>query len=54
VFTADTLTGEALRSGFDYCLTEDARAKAKECRERAMRRVRGVREEFISALTHSD
>ncbi len=51
VFTADSLTDEALREAFDYCLTEEARAKADECRERAARRVREeVRDAFISAL----
>jgi hypothetical protein len=53
VFAADTLTDEILRQAFDYCLTEEARAKARECRERAIRMVQGVRDEFVSSLARS-
>jgi polysaccharide pyruvyl transferase WcaK-like protein len=53
VFTADTLYDETLQRAFDYCLTGDARAKARECRERAIRMVREVRDEFISSLARS-
>jgi hypothetical protein len=50
VFPADALTHQALQEAFDYCLTEDARAKARECRERALGMVRAVRDEFISTF----
>jgi hypothetical protein len=50
---ADGLTDEALRQGFDYCLTEDARVKAQECRERATSMIQEVRDEFISSLARS-
>jgi Polysaccharide pyruvyl transferase len=53
VFAADELTDEALRQAFDYCLTEDARVKARECRARATSMVQEVRDEFISSLTRS-
>lgn len=49
-FTADALTDEALQQAFDYCLTEDARAKARECGERAIRMAQDVRDEFIGSL----
>lgn len=50
IFTTETVKDEALQKAFDYCLTEEARAKAKECFERAVRKVEEVREEFVSAL----
>lgn len=54
IFTADALTDEALQRAFDYCLTEDARAQARERCERAMKTVEEVRHEFISALFFSN
>lgn len=53
IFTADALTDEALQEAFDYCLTEGARVKARACRERAMKMIQEVRDEFISALSLS-
>jgi Polysaccharide pyruvyl transferase len=53
VSTADALTDETLQQAFDYCLTEDARAKARECCQRASRTVKEVREEFVSALART-
>jgi len=50
VFTADTVTDEQLHKAFDYCLTEGARTKAKECCNRAIKMVQEMRDEFISAL----
>ncbi|MFC1719119.1 polysaccharide pyruvyl transferase family protein [Candidatus Poribacteria bacterium] len=50
LFTADVLSDEALQKAFDYCLTEDARMKAKECCERAVQMVKGIRDDFISWL----
>jgi Polysaccharide pyruvyl transferase len=54
VSTADALTNGTLQQAFDYCLTEDARAKARECYDRAVRTVKEVREEFVSALARTD
>ena len=34
-----------------YCLTDEARAKARECGIRAMRRLAGLRQEVLAALT---
>jgi hypothetical protein len=50
VFPIDSLSEETLQKAFEYCLTEEARAKARECRERAIKAVEQVRDEFISAL----
>lgn len=52
VFTADEITDEALQQAFDYCLTEEARTKARECSERAKKMVEEIRNQFISALTY--
>jgi UDP:flavonoid glycosyltransferase YjiC (YdhE family) len=53
VFNANTLTDEALQEAFDYCLTEEARAKARECCGRAVKEVQEVGGKFLAALTHS-
>ncbi|MBW4498580.1 MAG: polysaccharide pyruvyl transferase family protein [Scytonema hyalinum WJT4-NPBG1] len=50
VFTPDSLTDEALQQAFDYCYTEEAREKARVCRDRAIKVVEQVRDEFILAL----
>ena len=50
IFTAGQVTDSDLREAFDYCVSEDARAKARECRARAMEKVRQVRARFIDAL----
>lgn len=53
VFIIDSVTDEALREAFDYCLTEDARKKAKECKDKAALTIRKTRDEFIDAMVHS-
>jgi polysaccharide pyruvyl transferase WcaK-like protein len=53
VFTADGLTDEALRQAFDFCLTEAARVKARECGERAAKMVEEVRSNFMLAVAES-
>ncbi|MDZ8024541.1 MAG: polysaccharide pyruvyl transferase family protein [Nostoc sp. DedQUE11] len=53
VFNAENLTDEALQQAFDYCQTEAAREKARDCRDRAIKVVEQVRDEFISALMPS-
>jgi hypothetical protein len=53
VFAADSLPDAALGQAFDYCLTEDARVKARECCGRAKSMVQEVRDEFISSLARS-
>jgi glycosyltransferase involved in cell wall biosynthesis/SAM-dependent methyltransferase len=53
-FNVDNVTHEALQKALDYCLTEEARIKARECRDRARMLVEDVKEEFIAALTAGD
>ncbi len=54
VFSIDNLSDEMLQKAFEYCLTEDARAKARECRDRAIKEVEEVRHQFILALDSSN
>jgi hypothetical protein len=54
VFNVDTCTHEALQEAFDYCLTEEARAKARECYRQATDEIQEVRDVFISAVVGTD
>ena len=54
VFNVDDLTDEMLQEAFDYCLTEDARAKARECCQRAVKILQEVRDQFMSALNRPE
>jgi hypothetical protein len=51
VLSIDHLTDDALQRAFDYCLTEEARAAARNCRDRAISVALQVREQFLLALT---
>jgi hypothetical protein len=51
IYTPESLTAEGLQKAFDYCLTEEARTKARECSARARRMVEQLRQEFISKLS---
>jgi hypothetical protein len=50
VFNVDALTDVALREALSYCLTEGARAKARECAERAAKTVESIRDAFVAAM----
>lgn len=50
VFTVDKLEDEALQQAFDYCLTSEARAKVRECRETAIKILEQTHDEFIVAV----
>jgi hypothetical protein len=54
VLSIDNLSDEQLEQAFDYCLTAEARAKAKECRDRGILGVEKVKAQFISALDGSN
>jgi len=55
VFTADNLNFQKLKSAFDYCLTENAKYKTIQCKERAVEKVKIGREQFISKIIrHED
>jgi hypothetical protein len=51
VFTADAVTDRQLQEAFDFCLTDEARAQARRCRDEAVSRVIAARDEFIEALS---
>jgi hypothetical protein len=50
VFTLEQLTDAALQQALDYCLTADARERAKECARRAFGEVQTIEQEFLSFL----
>jgi hypothetical protein len=50
VFAADALSDKRLQGAYEYCLTEEARAKARECLDLASAGVCRVRDEFIAFL----
>jgi hypothetical protein len=50
VFTADVLDDRDLSRALDFCLTEEARARARRCRDDAVRRLQAVRDEFVASL----
>lgn len=54
MFTADSVTDEALQKAFDYCLTEQARAAAKRCGELAANRIEETRRDLLATLGRSE
>jgi Polysaccharide pyruvyl transferase len=50
VLAVESVTDETIADAFDYCLTDEARSKARECRERAVKGVVRTRDEFIASL----
>jgi len=54
VLAAENLTDKALADSFAYCLTDGARTAATECRDRAIAKLRVVREEFLGFLSPRD
>jgi SAM-dependent methyltransferase len=50
VFNVDEVTDEGLREAFQFCLTEEARSKARTCAEQASRRVEAIQDEFLARL----
>jgi Polysaccharide pyruvyl transferase len=53
-FSVDSVTDEALQEAFDYCLSAEARAKAKELHRQATDKVQEVRDAFISVFVGTD
>lgn len=47
VFTVDSVDDEKMRQALEYCLSQEARAKAKECGERGRTAVVAIRDEFV-------
>jgi peptidoglycan/xylan/chitin deacetylase (PgdA/CDA1 family)/SAM-dependent methyltransferase len=50
VFTVDTLDEIELKAALDYCLTDEAREKARACKDRAMAMVEEIRHRFIESI----
>lgn len=50
VHLADHLSGESLQASFDYCLTSEAREKARSCRDNARTLVEKIRGKFLEQL----
>lgn len=50
VFTADTVTDDALQRAFEYCLTESAKTKAQECSQRARQKLTAVYEILVKEI----
>jgi hypothetical protein len=53
VLTPETLDDQSLAEGFEYCLRQEARAKALECRERGVVLAAQARDEFLAALAQA-
>jgi Polysaccharide pyruvyl transferase len=53
VLSGDDLTDEALQHAFQFCVTEEARVKAKHCGEAAVEKVSRLRAGFIAAMSRS-
>jgi Polysaccharide pyruvyl transferase len=49
-FDAGSLTDKALAEAFAFCLTQEARALARDCAARARGNVAKIRDEFIAAV----
>lgn len=50
VFDVDSVSDTDLQKAFDYCLSVEARQKAKECGDRAIQMATIVREKFLAAM----
>jgi hypothetical protein len=50
VLAAEALTDGALQKAYEYCLTEEARARARECAHRAAGILKQVRDTFVASL----
>ena len=54
VFNVDDSSDEALQEAFDYCLSEQARAKAVKCYKQATEAVYQVRDQFVAGIGEAD
>jgi len=50
VLSAASLSDEALGEAFDFCLTPEARSRARECADGAQRELADLEESFVTAL----
>jgi len=54
IFNVDALTDDLLRNALTYCLSDDGRAQARECRDRAISALEVMRDQFVKALTQPE
>lgn len=52
VFVADEFDDDDLQRAYAYCLTDEARQKARECRENALAQVERLHREFVERFRH--
>lgn len=50
ILTVDVLDAATLRGAFDFCRTDEARARARSCAAAARARVEEIRDAFVAAL----
>ncbi len=51
LFNSNTVSNEALSEAFNYCLTAEAKVKARECTQKAIDLIGKIREKFILDIT---
>jgi polysaccharide pyruvyl transferase WcaK-like protein len=51
VFTVDQITDERLQEALDFCLSESARVRARNCAESTVRPLEEVKQMFLAATT---
>ncbi len=54
VLYTESLTQNGMSGAFDYCLTGEAKQKARECIEKARQQIRAIQNEFIMHLQKDD
>ena len=52
-FSADTLTDAELQRAFDYCLTQEAREKARECAAQSREKLHQLRSMFLANINQT-
>ena len=54
VSTVEELSDKRLANALDYCLTGEAQAKARECRERALKKLSDLKQQFLASFMRRD
>ncbi|HSH77085.1 MAG TPA: polysaccharide pyruvyl transferase family protein [Herpetosiphonaceae bacterium] len=54
VFNVDAVTDDVLQNALTYCLSNDGRVKARECRDRAISTLEVIRAQFVKVLTQPE
>ena len=49
-FAVESVTDEQLQDAFDYCLTDEARDKARDCANSARKILAGLRQRFLDEI----